>query len=119
MDKIVITGIRVFGFHGVLTEERKNGQDFVVDIELKLNLNSAIKSDDLPKTVNYAEVAQIVKMIVEGEPFNLIEALAGKIGDEILNKFRRIQKVMVTVHKPQAPMPLEFLDVYVLVERKR
>ena len=119
MDKIMITGIRAFGFHGVLAEERKTGQDFVVDIELKVNLNAAIKSDDLSKTVNYAEVAEVVKETVEGAPFNLIEALAGKIGDEILKKFRRVQKVMITVHKPQAPIPVEFFDVSVVVERKR
>ncbi|NBR93394.1 MAG: dihydroneopterin aldolase [Actinobacteria bacterium] len=119
MDKIIITGIRAFGFHGVLAEERKKGQDFVVDIELKLNLNSAIKSDDLSKSVNYAEVAEIVKEKVEGAPLNLIEALAGKIGDEILKKFRRVQHVLVTVHKPEAPVPVEFLDVSVVVERKR
>ena len=119
MDKIILTGIRAFGFHGVLAEERKTGQDFVVDIELKVNLNAAIKSDDLSKTVNYAEVAEVVKETVEGAPFNLIEALAGKIGDEILKKFRRVQKVMITVHKPQAPIPVEFLDVSVVVERKR
>ena len=80
MDKIVISGIRAKGFHGVLPEERKAGQSFTVDCELFLNLNSAIKSDDLTKTIDYAEVALVVREIVEGPPFNLIEALAGKIG---------------------------------------
>jgi len=69
--------------------------------------------------VNYAEVALLVKEVVEGAPFNLIEAVAGKIADLILKKFRRVQRVVVTVHKPQAPIPVEFLDVAVVVERKR
>jgi dihydroneopterin aldolase len=119
MDKILITGIRAFGFHGVLAEERAIGQDFVIDLELYLNLNVAIKSDDLSKTVNYAEIAQVAKEVVEGPPLNLIEAVAGKIADLILKKFRRVQRVVVTVHKPQAPIPVEFLDVAVVVERKR
>ena len=119
MDKIVITGVRAFGFHGVLPEERKTGQDFVIDLELHLNLNAAIKSDDLSKSVNYAEVAQLTKEVIEGMPLNLIETLAGKIADLILKKYRRVHRVIVTVHKPQAPIPLEFLDVAVVVERKR
>ena len=119
MDKILITGIRAFGFHGVLSEERAIGQDFVIDVELHANLNSAIKSDDLSKTVNYAEIALVAKEVVEGASFNLIEAVAGKIADLILKKFRRVQRVVVTVHKPQAPIPVEFLDVAVVVERKR
>lgn len=119
MDKIAITGVRAFGFHGVLPEERKTGQDFVIDLELYINLNAAIKSDNLSKSVNYAEVAQLTKEVIEGTPLNLIETLAAKVADLILKKFRRVQRVIVTVHKPQAPMPLEFLDVAVVVERKR
>lgn len=119
MDKIVISGIRAKGFHGVLPEERKAGQSFTVDCELFLNLNPAIKSDDLTKTIDYAEVALVVREIVEGPPFNLIEALAGKIGDALIKRYRKIQRVIVTVHKPEAPIPADFLDVAVVIERKR
>lgn len=119
MDKILISGIRVKGFHGVLPMERVNSQEFLIDCEMYLNLNLAIKSDDLSKTANYAEVAHLVQKVVEGPSLNLIEALAGKIGDQILTKFRRVQKVIVTVHKPEAPIDIEFLDVAVVVERKR
>lgn len=119
MDKILISGIRVRGFHGVLAEEREQGQDFLVDCELHINLTNAIKSDDLNKTVNYAEVAELIREIIEGAPVDLIETLAGRIADRILKSFRRIQKVIVTVHKPEAPINVEFLDVAVVVERKR
>lgn len=119
MDKILVSGIRATGFHGVLPEERKVGQSFVVDCELHLNLTSAVKNDDLTKTVNYAEVALLVREIIEGDPVNLIETLAGKIGELLLQRYRKIQKVVVTVHKPEAPIPVEFLDVAVVVERKR
>ena len=119
MDKIVITGVRAFGFHGVLPKERAAGQDFVIDLELYLNLNVAIKSDDLSKSVNYAEVAELTAEIIQGTPVNLIETLAGKIAEVVLKKYRRVQRVIVTVHKPQAPIPVDFLDVAVVVERKR
>ena len=119
MDKILISGIRAQGFHGVLPEERRKGQTFVVDCELSLNLGPAIKSDDLSKTINYAEVALLIREVIEGTPHNLIEALAGKIGDTVLKRFRKVQKVVVTVHKPEAPIPVDFLDVAVVVERKR
>lgn len=119
MDKISLTGIKAFGYHGVFSEEREKGQDFYVDLELFLNLNYAIVSDDLVDTVNYTELALLTKAIVEGPSCNLIEALAGAVGDEILKKFSLIQRVIVTVHKPQAPMPTEFFDVSVVVERIR
>lgn len=119
MDKIQINGIRATGIHGVLPEERATGQIFVVDCELHLNLAQAIKGDDLSKTVDYAEISLMIREIIEGPAVNLIETLAGSIGDAILKRHRKIQKVVVTVHKPQAPIPVEFLDVAVVVERKR
>lgn len=119
MDKILITGISANGFHGVLPEERRAGQVFVVDCELHLNLTAAIKSDELSKTINYAEVALLIREIVEGPALNLIEALAGKIADAIMKRYRKVQKVVITVHKPEAPIPVDFLDVAVVVERKR
>ena len=119
MDKIVITGIRAHGFHGVLPQEKVAGQDFIVDCELFLNLTQAINKDDLSKSVDYAEISLLIKEKIEKEHFNLIEALAGAIADAILNKFRKVQRVLVTVHKPDAPISVEFLDVAVTVERKR
>jgi dihydroneopterin aldolase len=119
MDKIVISGIRAYGFHGVLADERRVGQSFVVDCEIYFNMSAAIKSDDLSKTVDYAEVSLLIKELIEGDSVTLIEALAGKIGDAILRKYRKVQKVVITLHKPEAPLPVEFLDVAVRIERKR
>ena len=119
MDKILISGIRATGFHGVLPHEREVGQVFVVDCELHLDLTAAVRSDDLTKTVNYAEVALLVREIIEGAPHDLIETLAGKIADLLLKRYRKIEKAVITVHKPEAPIPAEFLDVAVVIERKR
>ncbi len=116
-DVIKISGIEAKGFHGVLEKERRRGQKFLVDVELYLPLKNL--NDQLNKTVNYAEVAQVVKNQITGEPRMLIETLAEGIAREILKEFKKIKRVKVVVHKPNAPIPLKFKDVSVEIERSR
>lgn len=113
---IAIRGIEARGRHGVLAAERELGQPFIVDIELDVDVTTASHSDDLADTVNYADVALAALRIVEGPTFQLIERLAGAIADQILT-FDRVDRVSVTVHKPQAPIPAAFDDVTVTVVR--
>jgi len=117
-DKISIVGISGFGYHGVLESERKNGQEFFVDVVLYCDLSEAGKNDDLSKTFNYADVAALVHKRIIGEPVNLLERLAELIAEEILKIFA-IDEIEVTVHKPQAPIPLPFTDVSVSIKRNR
>ena len=117
-DRIALTGLRVRGHHGVLPQERRDGQDFVVDVTVWLDLAQAAASDDLADTLNYGELAQRTAAIVAGPPADLIETVAVRIADEVLTD-RRVQAVEVTLHKPQAPIPLEFGDVAVVVHRSR
>ncbi len=114
---IKIFGIEAKGFHGVLENERKRGQKFLVDVELYLPLKNL--NDQLSRTVNYAEVAQVVNNKITGEPRQLIESLAEDIANQILKEFKRIKKVKVIVHKPYAPIPLKFKDVSVEIELSR
>jgi 7,8-dihydroneopterin aldolase/epimerase/oxygenase len=117
-DRIELRGLRVRGHHGVYDHERRDGQDFVVDLSVWLELAPAAASDDLADTLNYGELAQRVAGIVAGPPANLIEAVAGRIADEVLTD-ARVTAVEVTLHKPQAPIPLDFADVAVVVHRTR
>lgn len=117
-DKISLTGISGFGYHGVLESERKSGQEFLVDVVLYCDLGEAGKSDDLSKTINYADVAALIHKRIIGEPVNLLERLAQLIAEDIINNFD-VNEVEVTVHKPQAPIPLPFTDVSVSIKRKR
>jgi dihydroneopterin aldolase len=117
-DRITLTGLRVFGRHGVFDHEKRDGQEFVVDIVVWLDLAGAAASDDLKQTLHYGELAQLAADIVTGEPYDLIEAVAGKIADEVLHD-ERLTAVEVTVHKPSAPIPLTFDDVAVTVHRAR
>ncbi len=117
-DRITLTGLRVFGHHGVFDHEKRDGQEFVVDIVVWLDLGPAAASDDLTRTLHYGELAELAAGIVAGEPFDLIESVAGKIADEVLRD-ERLSAVEVTVHKPSAPIPLTFDDVAVTVRRAR
>lgn len=119
MDKIVLTGMEFIGYHGCLPEERQTGQPFIVDAAMYLSLQEAGKSDDLSKTVNYAEVFAKVQAIVEGEPVNLIETVAERIAAAILQDFSLVEKVEITLHKPEAPIKGIFKDAAVSIERSR
>ena len=83
-DTITLVGVRAFGRHGVLEAERRDGQDFVVDVALDLDTSRAGSSDDVTDTVNYAEVAADIVGIVQGEPRNLIESVATDIADTLI-----------------------------------
>ena len=118
MDRIELRGLRVRGHHGVFEHERRDGQDFVVDITVWMDLTVAARSDDLADTLDYGALAQRAVAIVGGEPFDLIEAVAGRVADDVLRD-PRVQSVEVVLHKPQAPIPLEFADVAVVAHRSR
>ncbi|MGB3827160.1 MAG: 2-amino-4-hydroxy-6-hydroxymethyldihydropteridine diphosphokinase [Ornithinimicrobium sp.] len=118
-DTISLTGVRAFGHHGVLDIERREGQDFVVDIAVDLDASTPGVSDDVADTVNYAEVAADVVAIIEGEPRNLIERVAADIADRVLSSYLLVERVQVTLHKPQAPVGVPFDDVSIRVERHR
>lgn len=117
-DRIVLTGLRVFGHHGVFEDEKHDGQDFIVDITLWLDLRDAVQSDDLRATVHYGELAQLAAGIVSGPSKDLIEAVAGEIADTVMGTYP-VHAVEVTVHKPSAPIPLDFGDVAVTIRRSR
>ena len=117
-DRIVLHGISARGHHGVLDFEKADGQDFVVDVALEVDLRRPGRSDLLAHTVDYAEVAADIVSLVTGPSLDLIEALADKIAMAVLRR-PLVQAVQVTVHKPQAPVGVPFGDVRVVVERHR
>ncbi|MEO6144285.1 MAG: 2-amino-4-hydroxy-6-hydroxymethyldihydropteridine diphosphokinase [Dermatophilaceae bacterium] len=117
-DRIVLRGISAHGHHGVLDFEKADGQDFVVDVALDVDLRRAGSSDALTHTVNYAEVAADVVSLITGPSLDLIEALAEQIAASALRR-QLVQAVEVTVHKPNAPVGVPFGDVLVRVERHR
>jgi dihydropteroate synthase len=117
-DRVELRGLRVTGRHGVYAHERADGQDFVVDATLEVDTVRAAASDELADTVDYGTLAQDLAAVVAGEPVNLIETLADRLVAVCLRD-PRVAAAEVTVHKPAAPIPLEFADVAVTVRRSR
>lgn len=117
MDRIELKGLRVRGFHGVYEFERRQGQDFVVDVSLGLSLDRAAATDDVADTVHYGELASRLAQVVAGEPVNLLETLASRLLDVCMSE-KGVNQATVTVHKPQAPIEQVFNDVSVTMHRR-
>ncbi|MGH8893793.1 MAG: dihydroneopterin aldolase [Actinomycetes bacterium] len=117
-DRITLRGLRGYGHHGVYPEERETGQPFLVDVVLTLDVSAAASSDDVADTVHYGELARKVVDVVEGEPVQLLETLAERLARVCLSH-DLVERVEVTVHKPEAPVGVAFQDVSVTVVRSR
>ena len=117
-DRIELRGLKVRGHHGVFDHEKRDGQDFLIDIIVWMDLGPAGASDDLLDTLHYGELAEGAAAIVAGPSLDLIESVAARIADGVLQD-DRVDRVEVTVHKPSAPIPLTFADVAVVVTRDR
>ena len=118
-DKIFVTDIEVFGKHGCSEIERRRGQIFKVDVEVDLDLRASGKSDDINDTVDYSAIIFGVERIVSGTPRNLIETVAEEIATSILEKYALAESVRVTIHKPDAPLPVKYADAGVSIFRAR
>jgi len=117
-DSITLTGLRVNAHHGVYDFERENGQDFVIDVTVWLDLRTAAQSDDVNRTIHYGELANEVTEAARHNPVDLIETVAERIAAVVL-LHQAAERVQVTVHKPQAPIEVPFTDVAVRIERTR
>lgn len=116
-DRIELTGLECFGYHGVFEEEKKTGQPFIVDVTCWLD--TAGIEDDLSRTVNYAELADVAADIVEGPSRDLIETVAEEVAETAMQRFEILHAIEVTIHKPKAPIPRTFADVAVVTRRSR
>jgi 7,8-dihydroneopterin aldolase/epimerase/oxygenase len=117
-DRIELKGIEVVARHGVLEHEKQESQVFRIDLTLYLDLAAAGTSDDLADTVDYGKLAQVAHDLVQSESHDLIESVAQQIATAVLDE-PLVDRVRVTVHKPEAPIPLTFSDVAVTVDRSR
>ena len=103
-DKIILTDLAFYGYHGVMPEETKLGQRFRIDLECGLDLNEACVSDDVNNTVSYADIYDLVKDATEDTRYKLIEALAQHIVDRLFEKFKPFAWIKIRVRKPEAPV---------------
>ena len=119
MDRIVIKDLKIYGYHGVLDEEKKNGQEFVITAFLGVNLREAGMKDKLSETVNYASVCQDIRKVVTENRFDLIEALGENVADTILLGYDMVKEARIVISKPQAPIDMDFDTVCVDITRKK
>jgi dihydroneopterin aldolase len=117
LDKISLRALPFYAYHGVLPAEQTLGQRFVVNLDLFLDLSIPGHSDNVRDTVNYAEVYEQVKTVMEFRPFQLIEALAEQLAADLLRNFPKLMGVRVNVEKPAAPIAGIFDSVGVTIER--
>ncbi|NWQ44563.1 dihydroneopterin aldolase [Bacillus sp. EB106-08-02-XG196] len=119
MDKIFVNQMEFYGYHGVFPEETKLGQRFIVDLMVAADLKKAGESDELEYSVNYGELFQVCKEIVEGKPYKLVEAVAEKIAETVLRHFTLVSEATVKVIKPDPPIPGHYRSVAVEITRRR
>jgi dihydroneopterin aldolase len=117
-DRITLTGLKVRGNHGVFEHEKRDGQEFVVDITVWIDLDGAAADDDLAQTLDYGKLAERAAAVVAGPSRDLLETVASEIADDIMTD-ERAYAAEVTLHKPSAPIPLTFTDVAVTIRRSR
>lgn len=118
-DRILLEGMVFIGHHGALEAERQLGQRFVVDVELTLDLAPAGTSDDLSRTVDYGEVYEQVRAIVEGPPCTLIETVAQRIAAAVLGDHPTVEAVRVKVAKPEVRLGTVLAGSAVQITRTR
>ncbi len=119
MDKIVIKDLEIYAYHGVFDEEKEKGQLFIVTVELSLSLREAGITDDLDKTVNYAEICDLIAFKMTDTKYDLIESAAESIAESILLNYELVKEVRVILSKPEAPIDMTFDTVCVDITRKK
>ena len=119
-DRMILEGMRFYGFHGVNPEERVLGQEYLVDLTVEMDLGPAGRSDRLEDTISYTHIYRAVREVMEGEPRNLLEAAAQSIADRVLSDFP-VDSVSVRVKKPHPPIRgsiIEYATVEIFRRRK-
>ena len=119
MDTIHIKGLRLFAYHGVNPEEKRDGQTFVLDLRLGADLSRARRSDRLEDTVNYAAVVKAVRAAFTAQSFDLFERAAQAVCDAVLEGFPQVEEVSLLLQKPEAPVSAEFDYMAVEITQRR
>jgi dihydroneopterin aldolase len=115
VDEIRLRGLRAFAHHGVFEHERENGQEFIIDVDARLNLQGL--KDEISKTIDYGKLAEAIVDSVSSAPVDLIETVAQRVAQVVLSS--GAESVRVELHKPAAPIPVPFADVSVVIERAK
>lgn len=119
MDKILIRNLKIFAHHGVMAEEKANGQDFIFDIDAFVDISKPCESDNVEDTVNYALMVECITETFTARKDDLIERAAQRVAKSLFEKFEKICELKITLKKPDAPIDADFDWVGVEIHRKR
>ena len=119
MDKIIIKDLKIFAYHGVNPEEKRDGQNFFMDITVFLDLGVPCKTDNVDDTVSYSKIIKTVTACFTKESFDLLERAADEVCTVLLKQYKKIEEVEITLKKPEAPISADFAFVAVALTRKR
>lgn len=118
-DKIIISGLKIFAYHGVREQEKIEGQEFVIDCILYLDRRQDRFSDNIEHTISYSAASKIIVRAMQERKYNLIESAAENVAKSLFNNFEKLSKCEITLKKPHAPVKLEFDYMAVNILRKR
>lgn len=118
MEEIFIKELQVFGHHGVYENEKTNGQMFLIDCEIETEFSQAVASDNLAETVDYGNVCMFIKEYFSNHTYDLLEKVADELATKLMYAFSGISKITLAIHKPNAPIPMEFQSVGVRISKK-
>jgi dihydroneopterin aldolase len=118
-DQVFVRGLALHAYHGVMQHEAKVGQTFKLDLTLDLDLTEATRTDKLANTVGYDQVVEVASRAFCARRYRLVEAAAGAVADAVIERFPQVEAVLVTIHKPHAPIAATFDDVGVTISRSR
>ena len=119
MDKILIRNLKIFAYHGVLEEEKANGQHFIFDIDAFVDISKPCESDSVADTVNYALMVEQITKTFTAQKDDLIERAAHRVAKELFDSFDKISELRILLKKPDAPIEADFDWVGVEINRKR
>lgn len=119
-DIIRLKNAVFYAYHGALSDEQNLGGKFEIDAEMYCDLDGAKRSDDLKQTVNYEQVYGVMRTVVTGKKYALIEALAHAIGTGIIERFPQVHRAVIRVRKPGAPVHgvVDTVETEITTERK-
>lgn len=119
MDKIIVKDLKLFCYHGVNPEEKLDGQNFIFDVEVGVDLSAPCESDNVDDTVSYAKIIKTVRRVAQSEKNDLLEKVAQRVADALFEEFDKIQTLKILLKKPEAPIKADFSYVAVEIERSR
>ena len=119
MDQIEIRGLKVFAYHGVNPEEKRDGQNFILDITADVDLSRPCRTDNVEDTVSYAKVMKTAIRVMNEASYDLLEKVSQRVADQVLEAYPPIQTVEITLKKPEAPIRADFDYVAVHIVRRR